>query len=113
MKLDDKRYSTITLECEKKLTDFYKKFSFQKLNNTMPSQFDDEDGINYYLMFLPLIDEIPKDVFEKYGEEVLVMNLVQIKKKYGYDVGEKNGVRVWKSLKEDKNLEGIEEKKNN
>jgi len=85
-------YEGITLECEPKLVDFYKKFNFQKIK-TSPSQFQDYVEL-YDLMFNPLASSNQN---EKEIKEVSLKALYKVKKIYGYVLdGSESNKRIWR-----------------
>jgi len=72
------RYSGLTLECEDKLLDFYKKFQAIKIE-TFPSQFQEFEGL-FYLMFIPITHQYSD---EKEISELAIESLKNVRKGVG------------------------------
>jgi GNAT superfamily N-acetyltransferase len=115
---EEKKCFGVSLECEEKLVDFYKKFYFNKAN-TLPTKFDDDDDKEvkeklFYLMFLNFYfdenennNKDDKDEDVKKIEEFFINNYFNIKELYGYELFEKNNIRIWKSFHNENNkIEG-------
>jgi ribosomal protein S18 acetylase RimI-like enzyme len=63
------RYTGLTLECETKLIDFYKKFQAQKIE-TYPSQFQDFEGL-FNLMYIPINNSFQNEDIKNHSVESL------------------------------------------